>query len=166
VRRFLLKRIPAYVDGAISIVDVRDVAEGVLLAAERGRRAERYVLGDRNYTWERLFAEIGRLSGIEPPAIKLPVRAAVAMASTPLAGGLNPMEVRAASHYWTYRSAKAREELGWTTRPHEETVEATVQWWMQRLGDRLGGSPRQPVALRLSGAYVRALSEVARTLGG
>jgi dihydroflavonol-4-reductase len=164
VRRFLLKRIPAYVDGAVSIVDVRDVAAGLLLAAEHGAQAERYILGDRNYTWERLFAEIGRISGIEPPALKLPAQAALALANTPLAGGLNANEIRAASHYWTYRSTKARRELGWTTRPHEETVEATVEWWKERLGTRVHGSGRQPVVLRVTGAYVRALSDLVHAI--
>src|SRR3954466_5091266 len=80
VRRFLLRRIPAYVDGAINVVDVRDVAAGLVLVAERGEPGERYVLGDRNYTWERLFAGLGRLWGVEPPAVKLPVFAALALA--------------------------------------------------------------------------------------
>jgi dihydroflavonol-4-reductase len=160
VRRFLLRRIPAYVDGAVNIVDVRDVAEGLLLAAERGRVAERYILGDRNYTWERLFADLGRSSGVEPPAVKLPVPAALALA--PVTGAIDATEVRAASHYWTYRSTKARQELGWTTRPHEETVEATVAWWAERLGDRLAGARRQPLALRAAGAYVRGLNDFAR----
>jgi dihydroflavonol-4-reductase len=160
VRRFLLRRIPAYVDGGVSIVDVRDVAEGLLLAAEHGAQAERYILGDRNYTWERLFADIGRISGIEPPAVKLPFAVALALANTPAVGDLDPNEVRAAGHYWTYRSTKARRDLGWTTRPHEETVEATVEWWRERLGDRLHGSTRQPIALRMTGAYFRALSDL------
>jgi dihydroflavonol-4-reductase len=164
VRRFMLTRIPAYTDGGISIVDVRDVAQGLLLAAERGRTAERYILGDRNYTWERLFAEIGRISGIDPPPLKLPVQAALALANTPFVGDVHPHEVRAAAHYWTYRSTKARTELGWTTRPHEETVEATVHWWRERLGDRLDRSGRQPVALRLTGAYLRRVTDLVNTL--
>src|SRR5690606_33625028 len=44
VRRFLLRRIPAYVDGGLNVVDVRDVAQGMLLADERGRPGERYIL--------------------------------------------------------------------------------------------------------------------------
>ena len=60
VRRFMLGRIPAYVDGAINIVDVEDVARGHLLADERGSVGERYILGNRNYTLDRLFADLGR----------------------------------------------------------------------------------------------------------
>src|SRR4051812_29732674 len=53
VRRFMLRRIPAYVDGAINVVDVSDVAAGHLLADELGVPGERYILGNRNYTWDR-----------------------------------------------------------------------------------------------------------------
>src|SRR3954454_1107607 len=67
VRRFMLRRIPAYVDGAINVVDVADVAAGHLLADERGVPGERYILGNRNYTWDRLFADLARLSGVEGP---------------------------------------------------------------------------------------------------
>ena len=59
---------------------------------------------------------------------------------------ITPVEVRGASQWWTYRSTKARRELGWTTRPHEETVEATVDWYREREGGPLARSaPRQPL---------------------
>src|SRR5436190_1207695 len=77
VRRFLRREIPAYVDGALNIVDAEDVARGQLLADERGTPGERYILGNRNFTLDRLFADLGRLSGVEPPAVKLPLAAAV-----------------------------------------------------------------------------------------
>ena len=73
VRRFLRCQIPAYVDGTLNIVGVEDVARGHLLADERGRVGERYILGNRNFTLDRLFADLGRLSGVEPPAVKLPL---------------------------------------------------------------------------------------------
>jgi dihydroflavonol-4-reductase len=66
VRRFLRGQIPAYVDGALNIVDAEDVARGHLLADERGVVGERYILGNRNFTLDRLFADLGRLSGVEP----------------------------------------------------------------------------------------------------
>ncbi len=146
------------------------VARGLVLVAERGEPGERYVLGDRNYTWERLFADLGRLSGVEPPALRLPVPAALALADAfralPVPGRplVDAAEVRAAAHNWTYRSTKARRELGWTTRPHEETVEATVAWWKDRLGGRVNGGGRQPLALRMTGAWVRRAEELATRL--
>ena len=158
VRRFLLRRIPAYVDGAICIVDVEDVAAGLLLCDERGAAGERYILGTRNYTWQRLFAELQQLSGVEGPPMRLPVAVALALAEaavrTPGPTPLTPAEVRAAAHWWTYRSAKARRELGWKPRPHEDTVEATVRFHRERLGDRLSGT-RQPLPLRVVGRAVR-----------
>jgi dihydroflavonol-4-reductase len=160
VRRFLLRRIPAYVDGAICIVDVEDVAAGLLLCDERGTAGERYILGTRNYTWQRLFGELQRFSGVEGPALRLPVAVALSLAEAAVrAPGptlVTPAEIRAAAHWWTYRSAKARRELGWQTRPHEDTVEATVRYHQERLGDRLArGGTRQPLGWRLVGRVVR-----------
>jgi dihydroflavonol-4-reductase len=151
------------VRGAINIVDVADVAAGHLLADERGAPGERYILGGRNYTWERLFSELERLSGIEGPRICLPVGVALAVAeASELAPGptlVSVAEVRAAAHWWTCRSTKARRELGWTTRPHEDTVEETVRWWQERLGARLEGAPRsQPAPLKLVALGARAVS--------
>ena len=165
VRRFMLRRIPAYVDGAINVVDVADVAAGHLLADERGVVGERYILGNRNYTWDRLFADLARLSGIEGPALRLRVSAALALAETlgrlPGPTPITPVEVRSAAHWWTYRSTKARRELGWTTRPHEETVEATVAWYREREGGRLQRSGnRQALGWRVAGYTARRLGEI------
>ena len=165
VRRFLLGRIPAYVDGAINVVDVRDVAAGLLLCDERGASGERYILGNRNYTWQRFFAELTRLSGVEPPALRLPLPLAIAAAEAaqrlPGPTPLTPSEVRAAGHWWTYKSNRARRELGWTTVPHEETVEATVAWYREREGERLRrAGTRQPLPWRLAGLAGRAAGEV------
>ena len=127
VRRFLRREIPAYVDGALNIVDAEDVARGHVLADERGTPGERYILGNRNFTLDRLFADLGRLSGVEPPAVKLPLAAAIALARSL---ELNPLldrppitvgEVRAASLWWSFRSTKAKRELGYKPAHHEDT---------------------------------------------
>ena len=161
VRRFLRRQIPAYVDGGINIVDVADVASGHLLADEKGVVGERYVLGNRNYTWDRLFADIGRISGVEPPAVKLPLPAALAFAraaeAAPGTASITTTEVRAASLWWTCRNTKAKRELGWKPAPHEDTVEATVEWYRDREGDHLSRSgARQPIGLRVAGFAVQA----------
>src|SRR3954451_8396708 len=165
VRRFMLRRIPAYVEGAINVVDVEDVAAGMLLADAAGVPGERYILGNRNYTWDRLFADLARLSGIEPPAVRLSRTAALALAETlvraPGPTPITPVEVRSAAQWWPYRSAKARRELGWTTRPHEETVEATVAWYREREGGRLARiGTRQPFGWRAAGFAVRRIGEL------
>ena len=164
VRSFVLGRIPVYTDGAISVVDVRDVAEGHLLADRRGQVGERYILGGRNFTFDRLFADLGRLSGIAPP-VRLPVAAARVLATAGRSWPLTPVEVQAAGHRWTYRSTKARRELGWSARPHEETLEATVAWHLEREHDRIARNRRsQQVQVRLAGAAVGAAETAASAL--
>ncbi|CAA9501678.1 MAG: Dihydroflavonol-4-reductase [uncultured Solirubrobacteraceae bacterium] len=168
VRRFMLRRIPAYVDGAVNVVDVEDVAAGHLLADEKGVRGERYILGNRNYTWERLLADLGRFSGIEPPAVRLPLAVALAGAAAveraPGPTPLTPVEVRASGLWWAYRSSKARRELGWRTRPHEDTVEETIAYYREREGGRLArAGTRQPLGLRVAGFAARELTS---RLGG
>jgi dihydroflavonol-4-reductase len=165
VRRFLLGRIPAYVDGAINVVDVEDVAAGILLCDERGATGERYILGNRNYTWQRFFSELSRLSGTQPVPVRLPLPVALAAAEAavrlPGPAPITPAEVRAAAHWWTYRSNRARRELGWTTRPHEDTVQETVEWHREREHDRLrraGAAPR--LGWRAAGVALRTLEDV------
>jgi dihydroflavonol-4-reductase len=163
VRRFMRRQIPAYVDGTLNIVSVQDVARGHVLADERGRTGERYILGNRNFTFDRLFADLGRLSGVEPPAIKLPLQVALAMAAAgqrlPLGALPSPVEIRAASLNWAFVSNKAKRELGWRTSPHEDALEQTVAWYRRRDGARLAlpGS-RQPLPMRVAGSLVRRLS--------
>jgi dihydroflavonol-4-reductase len=166
VRRFLLARIPAYVDGGLNIVDVEDVAAGHLFADEKGVPGERYILGGRNYTVRRLFADLARLSGVEPPALRLPPPAALRLAqlaeSGPVPALVTPDEVKWASQWWTYSSAKAKRELGWRARSHEETIEATIGWWHERDGDRIARSRRsQPLGYKLAARAVDGLGEAA-----
>jgi dihydroflavonol-4-reductase len=159
VRSFLFGRVPAYADGAINVVDVRDVARGHLLADELGEVGERYILGGRNFTFDRLFSDLGRISGVDPP-LKVPRALAAAVGGLlPIGPGrttLTPAEVAAASRFWTYRSAKAKRELGWKARPHEETLEATVAWYLDREHDRIVRSRRsQQLQYRVAGAVIQ-----------
>jgi dihydroflavonol-4-reductase len=183
VKRFLARRIPVYVDGTLNIVGVQDVARGHLLADERGSVGERYILGNRNFTLDRLLADLARLSGVEPPAIKLPVTLALALAravqslpvgqaqAVPLPLPLpplgvpvsvpSPVEVRAVSLNWAFRNIKAKRELGWTTSPHEDCLEETIAWYRERHGDRLSPpGARQPIVLRLAGGVIRRASRL------
>lgn len=161
VRRFLRGQIPAYVDGALNIVDAQDVARGHLLADERGEVGERYILGNRNFTMDRLFADLGRLSGVAPPAVKLPLPGALALAAAAERAPGRPVitvaEVRASSMWWAFRSNKARRQLGWVPSHHEDTLESTIEWYREREPDRLArpGS-QQPRLLRLAGGALRA----------
>jgi dihydroflavonol-4-reductase len=166
VRNFLLGRVPVYTEGAVNIVDVEDVASGHLLADEKGRVGERYILGNRNYTWDRLFADLGRLSGIEPPPMRLPPQMAVRLAelarSAPGRPPFGVDQAKSATQWWTARSNKAKRELGWTTSPHEDTVEATIAWHMDREADRLARSRRsQPMQWKVAARAMGALEGMA-----
>ena len=160
MRSFLLGRIPVYTDGAVGIVDVRDAAAGHLLADLRGAVGERYLLAGRNFTFERLFADLGRLSGVPTP-VRIPPRAAEAAAAVLGAGRrawpITPSEVRAAGNSWTYRATKAQRVLGWRARPHEETLEATVAWHLEREHDRIARTRRsQQIQYRVAGLALGA----------
>jgi dihydroflavonol-4-reductase len=170
VRRFLLGRIPIYTDGGINVVDVEDVARGHLLADERGKVGERYILGNRNYTWDRLFADLSRLSGVEPPPLKLPTGVALrlveALEASPLRAPVSALEVKSAGQWWTYRNTKAKRELGWSTAAHEDTLEATIEWYLEREGDRFARSRRtQPVTYKLAARALGAVEGVAGLAG-
>jgi dihydroflavonol-4-reductase len=166
VRRFLRREIPAYVDGALNVVAVEDVARGHLLADERGEVGERYILGNRNYTLDRLFADLGRLSGVEPPALKLPLAAALAFAEAaqrlPGRPLVTRLEVLASSMWWTYRNTKAKRELGWKPSPHEDAIEETIAWYREREGSKLAPpGARQPLPFRVAGYAADRLSGLA-----
>jgi dihydroflavonol-4-reductase len=169
VRRFLRRQIPLYVDGALCIVGADDVARGHLLADERGGVGERYILGGRNFTNDRLFADLGRLSGVEPPAIKLPLHAALALARTAEAMPGRPAvtvdEVRAMSLWWAFRSTKAKRELGWTTGHHEQPLADAIAWYREREPQKLRRpGTRQPLALRLAGFSINKAESTLRLL--
>ena len=168
VRRFLCGQIPAYVDGAINIVDAEDVARGHLLADERGEVGERYILGNRNFTLDRLFADLARLSGVEPPALKLPLAAALGLArAAELAPGrpaVTTVEVRASSLWWAFRSTKAKRELDWRPAHHEDTLQTTIDWYREREPARMKApGARQPLALRAAGLGLRTAGGMLRS---
>ncbi len=160
VRQFLQRRIPAYVDGGVNVVDVRDVAAGEILAAEKGRCGERYILGGRNFTMQRLFADLSRISGVPVPPLRLSPALAVGGAQVSdklgLGLGLSVEGTRSASLWWTYSSAKAKRELDFAARPHEETLEATLEMTKAQLGDLVGADPGPAgLALELAGRVSR-----------
>jgi dihydroflavonol-4-reductase len=160
VRRFLRRQIPAYVDGTLNVVGVEDVADGHLRADEAGEVGERYILGNRNFTLDRLLADLGRLSGVDPPALKLPAWLALALAEPARrVPGLqlpSPTEIRAASLNWAFSNAKARRELGWRPGPHEDCLVETIEWYRERDGRQLApAGSRQPLALRVTGGVLR-----------
>ena len=108
----------------------------------------------------RLFADLGRLSGVEPPAVKLPLTVALTLSRAgqqlPGLSLPSPTEVRASSLNWAFVNAKAKRELGWKTSPHEDCLEATIAWYREREGGALAPTgARQPLVMRLVGEAVR-----------
>jgi dihydroflavonol-4-reductase len=161
VRRLLLRRIPAYIDGGVNIVDVRDVAAGHLLADERGQEGERYLLAARNFTLRRLFADLGRIAGVPAPPVRVPGKALLTTVEGLEHAGLpapaSADEVRSGMQWWTYRNDKAVRELGFSPRPHEETLEDTVSDQLEDLGARADGHLLSDAALRGVGLAFRFL---------
>jgi dihydroflavonol-4-reductase len=69
---FLNRKLPAYVDTGLNLVDVHDVAAGHLAAAEKGRAGERYILGNRDMTLKEILETLARLTGMPAPKVRLP----------------------------------------------------------------------------------------------
>lgn len=134
VGNYLRGRLPAVVDGFTNIVDVEDVAKGHLLAAEKGRPGERYVLGGHNRSWVEVIDRLAELSGIRHPLLVVPRELAPA-ARTVEALGLPQMisseGVVLMAQNWRYSSAKARRELGYRARSLDRTLRATIDWYLE-----------------------------------
>jgi dihydroflavonol-4-reductase len=131
-------RMPAYVDTGLNVVHVDDVAEGHLLAFERGRLGERYVLGGDNLPLREMLATIARLVGRRPPGLRLPATAVmpVAVVAEVLARlgiGAEPFVtrdgLRMARKPMYFTSAKAERELGYRSRPAEEALRDAIGWY-------------------------------------
>jgi dihydroflavonol-4-reductase len=131
-------RIPAYVDTGLNVVHVDDVAAGHLLAFERGRVGERYILGGDNLPLSEVLALIADLMGRRPPRLRLPAGAVlpVALLAEALArigGGGEPLVtadgVRMARKAMYFTSAKAERELGYRSRPVVEGLRDAIAWY-------------------------------------
>jgi dihydroflavonol-4-reductase len=129
---------PAFMDTGLNVVHVDDVAQGHLLAFEKGKLGERYILGGENLTLEQIFTEVARLTGHSPPRIRLPggVVLPIAYISEAWAkwtGGREPMAtvvgVRLAKKRMFFASAKAEAELGYRHRPASQALEDAVHWF-------------------------------------
>jgi dihydroflavonol-4-reductase len=132
------KRIPAFVDGGINLIDVTDCARGIVAAMERGRVGEKYVLGNRNISIKDYFDLIVKVAGKGlSPFIRLPAW----LASYSGYGyqllaritGRPPITsaswVRVGSHYSWWDCTRAREELQLGQRPIEDSIGDAVSWF-------------------------------------
>ncbi|HEX5544674.1 MAG TPA: hopanoid-associated sugar epimerase [Nitrospira sp.] len=134
---FMKGRMPAYIETGMNIIDVDDVATGHLLAMEKGRQGERYILGSHNLLLREVFEILGRLTGLKAPALKLPRGAVLPLAylnhwfanftghppRIPLEG------VKMAKYKMHYDCSKAIRELGLPQHPPEVALEKAVRWF-------------------------------------
>lgn len=136
---FLLGRMPAYVDTGLNFVPVEDVAEGHLLAAQRGKIGERYLLGGRNMTLKELLDALARIAGLAAPTWRIPHSVALIAACADTAysrvTGREPRipieGVRIARHKMFVNDAKARKELGYQPGTVEAALERAVRWYVE-----------------------------------
>ena len=130
-------KMPAYVDTGLNIVHVDDVAEGHLLACDRGSIGERYILGGHNMTLREILSEIAGLSGRRAPRIRLPHDLILPIAhAAELVARLTGREpfvtvdgVKLAKKHMFFTSQKAKRELGYQARPAIMAFEDAIDWF-------------------------------------
>ncbi|HYR96752.1 MAG TPA: NAD-dependent epimerase/dehydratase family protein [Candidatus Binatus sp.] len=139
--QFVNQGAPVYFDGGFSVVDVDDVARGAILAMDKGRSGERYILAGDNITVKQLFDLMAELTGLKAPSIKLPVPVIRALAAgmelVSKLTGSRPMLDRSqvdefGGKYAYFDSTKAKRELGYTFLSARETVRRTIAWIVER----------------------------------
>ncbi len=137
IRGFTSKRVHFIVDGAFDFVDGRDVARGLILLAERGRTGEAYILSGTRVRLRELAHLVGEMSGRRACCIVVPRGLALVAATVwetvarlaRVKVEFTRYAVRTLTEGCTFSSAKARDEVGYTSRPLQETLADTVRWW-------------------------------------
>jgi dihydroflavonol-4-reductase len=145
---FLNGETPAYLDCEFNLVDARDVAAGQILAADKGRVGERYILGNVNLSLGDLLAELQRLTGLAMPRTRIPYALAIVSAlvsesisnitKTPPIAPITGVQLARTS--MAFDCSKARGELGWSCRTLEQSLRDAIGWMSGR------GLLRRPVA--------------------
>lgn len=135
---FLRRKFPAYVDTGLNLLDVLDCAEGHLLALEKARPGERYILGGENLTLKQILDKLAAITGLPSPRIELPyvVAYAAGVVDTLVTGKLRRREprvtldaVRMGRKKMFVSSAKAERELGWRPGPVDNALRRAVDWF-------------------------------------
>ena len=139
VADFLSGGMPAFIDTGLNVVDVRDVAAGHLLACERGRAGERYILGSENLTLAEIFAKLAKITGRQAPTIRLPYAVAwcagacstawAEVTGRPPRVPLNGVRMARKKMWVTHE--KAWRELGFSPAPAETALTRAVGWFQK-----------------------------------
>jgi dihydroflavonol-4-reductase len=136
--RFLRRQMPAYVDTGLNFIDVRDVARGHLLALQRGKMGDRYILGHQNLPLKAFLDYLAELTGLAAPQIAVPAWLPLGVAwmdekilarlgkspSVPIEG------VRMSTQYMYYDASKAVHELGLPQTPILQALQDATQWFL------------------------------------
>ena len=134
---FLKGDMPAFIDTGLNVVDARDVAIGQLLACERGRAGERYILGSENLTLAQILGKLAAITGRPAPTVQLPYAVAYAAGVVTTAWARvtgkpprAPLDaVRMARKKMFVSHAKAARELGFQPGPAEGALRRAVEWF-------------------------------------
>ena len=138
---FLRRKFPAYVDTGLNLVDVVDCAEGHLLAMEKARPGERYILGGENLTLKQILDKLAVITGLPSPKVKLPYAMAYAtgVVDTLVTGTIRKREprvtldsVRMGRKKMFVTCAKAERELGWNPRPVDDALRRAAEWFQAK----------------------------------
>ena len=137
---FYKKKFPGYMDGTLNMVDVEDVAEGHILAAEKGRIGERYILGNQNFTLLELFNLLEEVTGVPKPKMKIPYFIALASGyfverilgmSFPNYSTMDLDSVKLSKLRWHFDSSKAIKELGYQPSDIKQSIKNTMTWFKE-----------------------------------
>ncbi len=135
---FLKRKFPAYVDTGLNVADVKEVARGHLLAMERARPGERYILGGENLTLKQILDKLAALTGLPSPKMKVPHTVAMGFAVfdqffTGMIMGKEPRAtidaVKMGRKKMFASSAKAERELGYKVLPVEDALRRAIEWF-------------------------------------
>ena len=134
---FLKGAMPAFIDTGLNVVDVRDTAEGHLLACERGRIGERYILGSENLTLAAILQKLANITRRRAPTVRLPYAVAYCAGACSTAWarltGVPPRVplngVRMAKKKMWVSHEKARKELGFNPGPADVALARAVEWF-------------------------------------
>jgi dihydroflavonol-4-reductase len=140
IRDFCLGRIPARIDCTLNLIDVRDVADGLIRVMDKGRPGRRYLLAGENRSLLDLFQALSRMTGIRPPRIRIPYPLALlaAHASELWADHVsgrqpraNVTGVRLARRIMHFDPSRSLDELGLRPRSTEESLSDAINWLRQ-----------------------------------
>jgi dihydroflavonol-4-reductase len=135
---FLKRKFPAYVDTGLNLADVKEVARGHLLAMEKARPGERYIMGGENLTLKQILNKLSELTGLPSPTMKVPHGVAMGFAVfdqffTGTILGKEPRAtidaVKMGRKKMFASSAKAEHELGYKVLPVEDALRRAVEWF-------------------------------------